>query len=296
MGDYGKQRGKARQIAGHLGYPENAILVFEPEFAIFAEQQAQKLAADANNPWIVGWFTDNELPLYERTLDGFLRLPESDAGYREAARWLAERQQRETANVRAITREDRLAFTGHVYEAYLRIVGAALHKADPNHLFLGTRLHYDDVYNPYLWQAAGRHVDVVSVNFYRDWAPTKELLRDWEIWSGKPVIISEWYTKGEDSGMANNSGAGWIVRTQADRGDHYQHFALSLLESSNVVGWHWLQYLDNDPDEFSADPSNRDSNKGILTNRFQPYPELLERAKVVNLHKYGLIKHFAAQP
>lgn len=293
MGDYGKQRGGVRQVPGHLGYPENAIFVFDPEFPAFAEQYAQTLAREANNPWLIGWFSDNEMPLYAKTLDGFLRLPAEDPGGREARRWLAERQQRSAPDIAALTAEDRLAFVGHVYDTYLRIVSSALRRADPNHLYLGSRLHADELTNPHVWQAAGRYIDIVSVNFYRDWAPAASLLKDWQNWSGKPVMITEWYTKGEDSGLANTTGAGWVVKTQADRGEHYQNFTLALLESNIVVGWHFFKYQDNDPDASKPEPSNIDANKGLVNVRYQPYTELLERAKRVNQHKYGLIRHLA---
>lgn len=294
MGDYGKQRGGVFVKPGHLGYPENAIFVFDPEFPAFADKYAQALAQEAANPWLIGWFSDNEMPLYDKTLDGFLRLPAEDHGGREARRWLAERQQRATPDTAAINREDRLAFVGHVYATYLRIVSTALRRADPNHLYLGSRLHSDELRNPHVWQAAGHYADVVSVNFYRDWAPAASLLKDWEVWSGKPLLITEWYTKGEDSGLPNTSGAGWIVKTQADRGDHYQNFTLALLESSNVVGWHFFKYQDNDPAALNPEPSNIDANKGLVNVRYQPYSELLQRARRVNLHKYGLIRELSA--
>ena len=47
----------------------------------------------------------------------------------------------------------------------------------------------------------------------------------------KPFIVTEWYAKGMDSGMANTTGAGFVVKTQADRGRFYQNFTLGLLES-----------------------------------------------------------------
>lgn len=292
MGDYGKQRGGVFQKPGHLGYPENAIFVFDPEFPAFAEQYAQALAKEAANPWLIGWFSDNEMPLYNKTLDGFLRLPAEDHGGREARRWLAERQRRDSPDIGAISQEDRLAFVGHVYSTYLRIVSGAIRRADPNHLYLGSRLHSDEMTNPHVWQAAGQYIDVVSVNFYRDWAPASSLLKNWEVWSGKPAMITEWYTKGEDSGLPNTTGAGWVVKTQADRGDHYQNFTLALLESANIVGWHFFKYQDNDPAALNPEPSNIDANKGLVNVRYQPYAELVQRARRVNQHKYGLIRHF----
>ena len=114
----------------------------------------------------------------------------------------------------------------------------------------------------------------------------------WARESGKPVIITEWYAKGADSGLANTSGAGWLVKTQRDRGLFYENFTLGLLESKNCVGWHWFKYIDNDPADTRSDPSNRDSNKGILSNRYEPYSPLLDSMKRINERAYGLLDHF----
>jgi hypothetical protein len=104
------------------------------------------------------------------------------------------------------------------------------------------------------------------------------------------------YAKGMDSGLANTSGAGWLVKTQRDRGLFYQNFTLGLLESRACVGWHWFRYADNDPDEKGADPSNRDSNKGILSKRYVPYQELLGPMSEINKRSFNLIQYFDNPP
>jgi hypothetical protein len=106
-------------------------------------------------------------------------------------------------------------------------------------------------------------------------------------------LITEWYTKAEDSGLANTSGAGWIVKTQGDRGLFYQNFTLALLQSKVCVGWDWFKYADNDPTDAKADPSNRDANKGIVNALYQPYQPLLKAMKQVNDHAYSLATYFA---
>ena len=114
----------------------------------------------------------------------------------------------------------------------------------------------------------------------------------WSRESGRPILITEWYVKGADSGLPNNSGAGWIVKSQQDRGRFYQHFTLGLLESKVCVGWHWFKYIDNDPSEPNTEPSNRDSNKGIVTSRYEPYPALLDAMKPLNDRVYSLTDYF----
>jgi len=70
---------------------------------------------------------------------------------------------------------------------------------------------------------------------------------------------------------------------------------LGLLESRVCVGWDWFKYADNDPGETGADPSNRDSNKGILSNRYEPYVPLLEAMKRINERTYSLVEYFDGQ-
>jgi hypothetical protein len=50
--------------------------------------------------------------------------------------------------------------------------------------------------------------------------------------------------------------------------------------------------MDNDPEDTKADPSNRDSNKGIVSNRFEPYGPLLDAMKRLNERTFRLIEHF----
>ncbi len=126
------------------------------------------------------------------------------------------------------------------------------------------------------------------MNYYRAWTPDAALTAMWAAESRRPFLITEWYAKAEDSGLGNTGGAGWLVRTQKDRGLYYQHFALSLLADPGCVGWHWFRYSDNDPDDRKVDPSNRDSNKGMVTSRYVPYAPLTEAMTELNRRSYGL--------
>ena len=114
----------------------------------------------------------------------------------------------------------------------------------------------------------------------------------WAKESGKPILICEWYAKGADTGMANQSGQGLLVPTQLDRGYFYQHFTLELLENKNCIGWHWFKLRDNNPADTETDPSNRDSNKGIMNYQFEPYLPLLEKMRQINQNVYSLTDYF----
>ena len=54
-------------------------------------------------------------------------------------------------------------------------------------------------YYPELMKVAGKYLDAVSINYYNNWTPEKTWVRDWEIFAGKPFIVTEWYVKGEDA-------------------------------------------------------------------------------------------------
>jgi hypothetical protein len=287
MSGYGAKRGGTYQKSGHMGYPNDCIFVFDPAFEEFCDEHAKKLVAQKDDPWLLGHFSDNELPLWRTSLKGFLKFPESDHGHQAALKWLRERHGA-NATIASITEQDEKDFLGVVVDRYFRIVSTAIKKYDPNHLFLGSRINGRATTYPEIFRAAAPYLDVIAVNYYWAWTPEPELLAMWNRESGRPIIITEWYAKGMDSGLPNRSGAGWTVKTQADRGRFYQNFTLGLLESKICVGWDWFKYIDNDPEATGVDPSNIDSNKGIVSNRYAPYAPLLDAMKQINERIYAL--------
>lgn len=291
MGNYGRKRGGTYSQPGHTGYPGDCIFVFDPDFEAFCDESARPLAAGKDDPCLLGYFSDNELPFRPASLSNYLALPEKDPGYQAALAWLRARHGNQAA-ARDVTPRDQSDFLEVVVERYLRIASQAIRRYDPNHLLLGSRFYGADLLQPEIFRAAGRQLDVVSVNWYHAWTPDPDRLAMWERESGKPVLITEWYAKGMDSGMANTGGAGWVVKTQRDRGRFYENFTLGLLESKVCIGWDWFKYMDNDPADTGADPSNRDSNKGILSNRYEPYDPLLEAMKRLNERTYSLVEYF----
>ena len=291
MASYGSKRGGTFMQPGHTGYPNDCIFVFDPGFETFCDEYAKKLAADKSDPQLFGHFSDNELPFQLGALTNYLALSKSDPGQRAAVAWLQTRHGA-NAGAKEITVQDHRDFLEFVVARYFRIVGAAIKKYDPNHLYLGSRFYGRGLAEPEILRAAGPFVDVVSVNYYNTWTPDAARLAMWERESHKPVLITEWYAKGVDSGMGNTGGAGWLVKTQRERGEFYENFTLGLLESKVCVGWHWFKYIDNDPADTKTDPSNRDSNKGLFNNRFEPYTPLLESMKKINQRAYSLIEYF----
>jgi hypothetical protein len=144
----------------------------------------------------------------------------------------------------------------------------------------------------------------MTINWYGQWQPDADDLKTLCERADLPIQITEFYTKAMDSGLANTRGAGWVVPTQQDRADFYQNFTLRVLECKNMVGWHWHQYLDDDPSPAVIykpgttvwrDQSNIDANKGIVNNWHEPYEELCESMAQINFNCYRLALHFDAK-
>ena len=289
MSGYGKKHGGTYQLAGNIGYPNQCIFVFDPEFEVFCEQYAKSITKYKNDPNLLGYFSDNELPFGLKNLEGYLSLPETmDTGRIFAENWLKSKN----ITAEKITDKERLEFASLVAERYYRIVSKSIKKYDPNHLFLGSRLHGSSKNIEGIIRAAGIYCDVVSINYYGSWSPDPILMKNWGDWATKPFMITEFYTKAMDSGLANTTGAGFTVHTQQDRGFAYQNFCLGLLKSKNCVGWHWFRYQDNDPSAKGGDPSNLDSNKGLLNTDYQWYSPMIDRMKQLNQNIYSLIYYF----
>ncbi len=286
MSDFGKEKKLTFQQPGHTGYAGDCIPVFHPDFESFCDQYARQLAATKDDPWLLGHFSDNEMPAPADLLDKALKLDAANpalAPTRDyAVRWLAGR---------APTPRIKEDFREHVFDRYFEITTRAIRKHDPNHLCLGSRLHGAAIRSPGILRAAGRHLDVIAMNVYGVWTPGEELFDLWRA-AGKPMMVTEFYAKGEDSGYKNTTGAGWLVPTQRDRALFYQNFLLGMLASKLCVGWDWFKYMDNDPEDPSTDPSNRDSNKGIVNIRYQPYAALLDGMREFNREIYPLADHF----
>ena len=288
MSSYGRKRGGTFQQPGHIGYPNDAIFVFDPEFETFCDEHAKQLIAYKDDPNVFGYFSDNEMPFKFKALDNYLGLPKDDYGYLAAKAWIDER---------GITKEDitdkhRELFMAFVGDKYFSIVSKAIKKYDPNHMYIGARFYGDEKNHAEFMKSAGKYLDIISNNYYNHWTPDKEDVVNWEAWTGKPFIVTEYYTKGEDSGMGNSSGAGWIVRTQEDRGLFYQNYNLALLESKNCVGWHYFKYQDNDPTAKGVDPSNIDANKGIVNATYDVWDPMMEKMKALNKNVYNVIDYF----
>ncbi|WP_417016332.1 hypothetical protein [Alistipes sp.] len=284
--------------SGWEGYPNDFAMVFHPKFDEYVESEISTIAKYKDDPYCIGYFTDNEIPWKDYALDRCLEAwPETHVNHQKAQEWLDARKGKVGAKLSEATDADRRAFIAYCMEIYLQKVTAAIKKFDPNHLYLGCRFNQwnYELKNDAIFATAGRYMDVISINHYQKWEPDATAEQNWASWSGRPFLVTEFYVKGEDSELPNNTGAGWNVRTQAERGYFYQNFVLGLIRSKACVGWHWFTYMDNDPENENTDPSNRDSNKGMVTWNFEDYEPLQENMQAMNENVYLLTRFYDKQ-
>lgn len=254
----------------------NVIYPFDPEYEDFCNKHAKQTLLTRDDPWLLGHFSDNELPFQEKGIvTKYLNHSPDDPNHLEAKRFMANR------NNRKPTREDDRDFQKLVVETHYRKVSQALKKHDPNHMYLGTRFHGMALHSPGIFEGAGKYADIISVNYYHRWTPEDDRLTRWSKLASKPILITEWYAMAEDSGLPTQKfGAGFSVKTQGDRAKFYQHFTLGLLQNKSIVGWHWFKYQDGQ------------NNAGIINNQSKSYPAIQNAMKRINLFAYPAIAVF----
>jgi endoglucanase len=253
---------------------------FSPEFQRAADRAAQRICAPrAKDPWVLGYFTDNELrwgPDWRGTnslLEEYLKMPVTAAGYQKATAFLQARGQA-ADSPRA---EDKNEFLGLVAAEYARVASEAIRRADPNHLVLGCRFA---VYpGDTVIRAVGRYFDAISYHSYNSMPPVERLRWITEL-TGKPTLLTEFSFKAMDSGLPNTKGAAKPVATQEDRAKGFAGYAEALAALPGCVGYHWFQYRDQPKEGRRLDGEN--SNYGVVKIDGSPWETLTARMKEVN--------------
>ena len=301
--NYGTMIGVNNSNGGSTTFSENNTMpVFDPEFETYADERAATLIpAYAELPNFLGYTTDNELPMQLKMLTDYLNVPPSNPvnrySYACAWYWFVQMTGKESPTSDDVTDELKELFRGFVWDRYYSVVCSAIRKYDTNHMIMGTRFLTVVKDAPWVLRFASLHLDCITVNWYGQWEPSADDIYDFASNADIPFMVTEFYAKAEENedNLANKDGAGFFVKTQQDRADHYQSFTLRLLEAKNCVGWHWFQYTDNDPTGNPTDTSSRDANKGIVSNTHKEYTDLTDDMMDINKNVYTLIKYFDAK-
>lgn len=286
---------------------------FDPRFAEAADKMARNAAARfGGDPYLIGYFVDNELswgrstPAYPQqyyalaisALAAGRVSPANSAfiGYLTQAYRSPERLGQAwgmpvnswndlgTAGFALPPRafdnpvviRDLAAFSRRFADAYYRTVAEALHRHDPDHLYLGSRFARQTVEAV---EACARWCDVVSFNRYR-----RSIADDPAEWTrfhalGKPALIGEFHFGSVDRGLFWEGLVG--VGRESERGSAYARYLRAVADNPDFVGAHWFQYLDEPLTGRTLDGEN--AHIGFVTVADVPYTELVAAARAANL-------------
>jgi hypothetical protein len=281
---------------------------FDPRFAQAADAAAAQAAKEVrDDPWMLGYFADNELAwagqgpqgrwgLAQGTLRGEARSPAKQAFIAElkkkygtpaklAAAWGISLDSWDALNAtnfaaphpdeaHAAIADDYSAWLRTYADQYFRTVSQAIHKHDPHHLFLGGRFA---VHTPEAVASCAQFCDVVSFNGYAD---LPEHAFDAAAFAklDKPALITEFHFGSDDRGPF---GKGVVpVWNEQQRGEAYAHYVADAVANPSIVGVHWFQYVDQPVTGRVLDGENAHIGLVAITDR--PFTHFVEAVRAAN--------------
>jgi hypothetical protein len=289
---------------------------FDPRFPEAVDRSVRAFAAQRrNDPWLIGYFVDNELPWgfmrNDRTRYGLAIEALSLVAASPAKRAFVEQLRTRYGNIEKLNaawnsrlaswqellqkpyrpkgeftaaREDMGAFVKEYASRYFRTIRDTLRKYDPNHLYLGVRFAWL-VREYFSWttaeveEAATQYCDVISFNVY---LPRVDANWDFLKRLDKPTIIGEFNISVPDRGVYPDIVVG--ASSQAERARMYQEFVRSIVDHPDFVGCHFWQYVD-EPLTGGAD-GGENTGTGFVTLTDTVYPEMVVAAKSVHAEVY----------
>ena len=259
---------------------------FAPSFVTNADQvAAADVAPLANDPNVIGYFTDTELdwgPLLgdgfgniETALQQYLQLPAGSPGLAVAQQYVGNPS----------------GFLTALATRYFSVTSAAIHTYDTNHLILGAKAEGQEI-EPNLIKAAAPYVNVFSIedyvlapgldqivdNIWPAYLPVQQNLADLESVANIPLMIGEYsFTSTvNSSGDPDTQNVYQRANSQQQRASEFENFIAPLYEDTPaLVGDDWFQYVDEPPGGRTGDGENSDF--GMIDVNGNPYPTMVAR-------------------
>ena len=284
---------------------------FDPRFAMATERAVAIASRDhRDNPWLLGYFADNELAWAGPADDpngryalayATLRLSTDVPAKRAFLKLLRDKYRNQNGLSRAwgielpawelmedpgfqaplpsaefpAIEKDMQAFLRLYAETYFKTIADSLDWHAPNHLLLGGRFASSI---PEAVNACASFCDVLSFNFYTrepqhgyDFAALRQL--------DKPLMITEFHFGSRDRGPFWGGVA--EVYKEEERGPAYAHFLAKALEEPQIVGVHWFQYLDQPVTGRLLDGEN--GHLGLVGITDRPWDSFVKAVRKANL-------------
>ena len=250
--------------------------VFDPDFVTYADEKIKTAVAPyVNEPYLLGYTSDNEICGGDDFLARYLTIPASEPvnafSYATAWTWFCRATDSLNPSLDDITPELSQEFLAFVYNRYFSIIDGAIEKYDPNHMYIGTRAHTPTKDKEGYLRAAGQYLDVITTNLYgrQNYADINRQIDKIYQYSGLPIIVSEFGMRALESVDMNGYQLGnygdtacWLFETQQQRANSYESYVLNLLESNNCVGWVLYRFRDNDQSVYE----DAEGNKYLLSS------------------------------
>ncbi|MDI2594222.1 beta-agarase [Pseudomonas sp. N3-W] len=291
---------------------------FDPRFAMATERAVAIAARDhRDDPWLIGYFADNELAwagpgddpkaryaLAYNTLKMTTDVPAKRAflkqlrdKYRNQAglskawgidlpAWelmedpgfVAPLPSAEHPEIEADLKYFQKVFA----DTYFKTISDSLKWHAPNQLLLGGRFA---ISTPEAVESCAQYCDVLSFNMYTlrpqdgyDFAKLRSL--------DKPVLITEFNFGSADRGPFWG-GVTQLAREE-DRGTAYANFLKQALSEPSIVGVHWFQYLDQPVTGRLLDGENGHFGLvGITDLPFQGFVESVRKSNLATVDQLG---------
>lgn len=298
------------------GFPD----VFHPDFPSHCDEIASKLCAPSkDDPWLLGYFIDNELEWFgksgsetgvaEETIKrpagtpgkkAFIELLKSkyetlqdfnDAWNLTVSSWDELDSSTEWNRSSPAAMADKKEFVRLAAEKYYSTASASIKKADPNHMILGSRFAGDA---PNIIDICGKYCDIVTFNRYGQIDLENEAacslgddIQRWHEAAQRPIMITEWSFPALDTKLPSMHGAGQRVATQKERALAFEIHQKALFSLPFVVGSSFFMWVD-EPALGISKSFPEDSNYGLVNENDDPYVELTQTAARINRMVYDI--------
>lgn len=299
------------------GFPD----VFSPGFVEYCQKAAKDACAPKkDDPWLFGWFIDNELEWYGKKhsetglAEETIALPATSHAKKALIGMLKQRYGsihdlnqawgtlftswdsaekstgwNEGSGPRII--EDKKAFVRLCADRYFSVTTNAIRHADPNHMILGCRFACEA---PEIIDIAGKYLDIFTINYYGsvDLNTLKpvQLVQDMASYyraSKRPLMVTEWSFPAVNSGLPCLYGAGMRVATQADKARAFEAYQTAFFDMPFFVGSDYFMWVD-EPRQGIAKTFPEDSNYGLVDGADNPWPLFTKTAARVNAKAYHI--------
>ncbi|WP_085712939.1 MULTISPECIES: beta-galactosidase [unclassified Pseudomonas] len=291
---------------------------FDPRFAMATERAVAIAARDhRDDPWLIGYFADNELawagpgddPKSRYALAyGTLKMTTDVPAKRAFLKQLRDKYRNQAGLSKAWgidlpawelmedpgfeaplpnpehpeIEADFKYFQKVFADTYFKTISDSLKWHAPNQLLLGGRFA---ISTPEAVASCAQYCDVLSFNMYTlkpqdgyDFAALRSL--------DKPVLITEFNFGSTDRGPF--WGGVTPLNKEEDRGPAYANFLKQALSEPSIVGVHWFQYLDQPVTGRLLDGENGHFGLvGVTDVPYQGFVETVRKSNLATLDQLG---------